>query len=284
MTLFKKISLFLYLFTFAAFLASCSSSGQTKMKHTEWCKIRYEKAEELFKKGKYGRTTDKLEEILATCAGTGYMEQAQFLMAESYFNMEDWLEARGEYGSFILNFPGSPFIETAEFRKAVSSFNMEFRVSRDEANTTIAMKDFERYLSNYPESPLRDSVNYYYNLLVERLAEKEFQTGRLYLRMDKYQAAVIYFKEFLETYPNSKRRTEALFMIAQAYNELDQFETAKLYLNIARNEASPDDKKIQKQIEKTEKKIDKAEIAFAKRMKKDSQKKRFFKEDREMQN
>ena len=86
-----------------------------------------------------------------------------------------------------MNFPGSPFIETAEFRKAVSSFNMEFRVSRDEANTTVAMKDFERYLSNYPESPLRDSVNYYYNLLVERLAEKEFQTARLYMRMDKYQ-------------------------------------------------------------------------------------------------
>ena len=247
MNLFKKIPLFLCILAETAFLVGCSSSGQTKMKHTEWCRIRYEHAEELFKKEKYGRATDKLEEILATCAGTGYMEQAQFLIAESYFNME-------------------------------------FRVSRDEANTTVAMKDFERYLSNYPESPLRDSVNYYYNLLVERLAEKEFQTARLYLRMDKYQAAVIYFKEFLETYPNSKRRTEALFMIAQAYNELDQFETAKLYLNIAKNEASADDKKIQKQIAKTEKKIDKAEIAFAKRMKKDSQKKRFFKEDREMQN
>ena len=284
MNLFKKIPLFLCILAETAFLVGCSSSGKSKMKHTEWCRIRFEGAEELFKKEKYGRATDRLEEILSTCAGTGYMEQAQFLMAESYFNMEDWIEARGEYGSFILNFPGSPFIETAEFRKAVSSFNMEFRVSRDEANTTIAMKDFERYLSNYPESPLRDSVNYYYNLLVERLAEKEFQTARLYLRMDKYQAAVIYFKEFLETYPNSKRRTEALFMIAQAYNELDQFETAKLYLNIARNEANPDDKKIQKQIEKTEKKIDKAELAFAKRMKKDSQKKRFFKEDREMQN
>jgi outer membrane protein assembly factor BamD len=161
---------------------------------------------------------------------------------------------------------------------------MEFRVSRDEANTTIAMRDFERYLSNYPESPLRDSVNYYYNLLVERLAEKEFQTARLYMRMDKYQAAVIYLKEFLETYPNSKRHTEALFMITEAYNELDQFETAKLYLNIARNEASPDDKDILKKIEKSEKAIDKSELAFAKRMKKDSQKKRFWKEDRQMQN
>ena len=284
MNLFKKIPLFLCILAGTAFLVGCSATNQPKMKHTEWCKIRFDKAQELYKKEKYSRAIEKLEDILSTCAGTGYMEQAQFLMAESFFNTEDWIEARGEYGSFILNFPGSPFIETAEFRKAISSFNMEFRVSRDEANTTVAMKDFERYLSNYPESPLRDSVNYYYNLLIERRAEKEYQTAKLYLRMDKYQAAVIYFKEFLETYPKSKRRTEALFQIAQAYNELDQFETAKLYLNIARNEASPDDKKIQKEIEKTEKKIDKAEIAFAKCMKQDSQKKRFFKEDREMQN
>lgn len=281
---FKKIPLFLSFFMVAAFFVGCSSSGQTKMKHTEWCKIRYEKAEELFKAGKYGRTTDRLEEILSTCAGTGYMEQAQFLMAESYFNQEDWIEARGEYGSFILNFPGSPFIETAEFRKAISSFNMEFLVSRDEANTTIAMKDFERYLSNHPDTPLRDSVNYYYALLVDRLAEKEFQTARLYWRMDKYQAAVIYFKEFLETYPSAKRREEALIMLARSYNELDQFETAKLYLNIAKNELKEDDKDSRKGIEKAEKKIAKAEIAFAKRMKKDSEKKRIQKEEIEMKN
>ena len=284
MNLLKKIPLFLCLLVPTLAIVGCTTSTQTKTKHSEWCRLRYENAEELFKKEKYGRTTEKLEEILATCAGSGYMEQAQFLLAESYFNMEDWIEARGEYGSFILNFPGSPFIETAEFRKAISSFNMEFRVSRDEANTTVAMKDFERYLSNHPDSPLRDSVNYYYNLLIERRAEKEYQTARLYMRMDKYQAAVIYLKEFLETYPHSKRHTEAVFMIADAYNELDQFETAKLYLNMAKNEASPDDKDLLKKIEKTEKKIDKAEIAFANRMKKDSQKKRFWKEDREMQN
>lgn len=283
MKLFKKIPLFLCFFSVAALVVGCSSSAP-KMKHTEWCKVRYEKAEELFKAGKYGRTTEKLEDILSTCAGTGFMEQAQFLMAESYFNMEDWIEARGEYGSFILNFPGSPFIETAEFRKAISSFNMEFLVDRDESNTTIAMRDFERYLSNHPESPLRDSVNYYYGLLVDRMAEKEFQKGRLYWRMDKYQAAVIYFKEFLETYPTTKRREEALILLARSYNELDQFETARLYLNIARNELKEDDNSFRRDIEKVEKKIDKAEVAFAKRMKKDSEKKKNQKEDKDMQN
>jgi len=283
MNLLKKFPLFLCIFSTAALIAGCSSSG-SKMKHTEWCKVRYDKAEELFKAGKYGRTTEKLEEILSTCAGTGFMEQAQFLLAESYFNQEDWIEARGEYGSFILNFPGSPFIETAEFRKAISSFNMEFQADRDESNTTIAMRDFERYLSNYPESPLRDSVNYYYSLLIDRMAEKEFQKGRLYWRMDKYQAAVIYFKEFLETYPNSKRHNEALMYLVKAYTELDQFETARLYLNIAKNELKEDDNSTRKEIESIGNKIEKAEIAFNKRMKKDSESKRIEKEEKEIKN
>ncbi len=279
-----KTPLLLNLFVSTIFLVGCSSSQSGKVSHTEFCKAKYEKAEGLFKDGKYGRAQDKLEDILSLCAGTGYMEQSQFLLAESYFNLEEWIEARGEYGSFIINFPGSPFVETAEFRKAISSFNMEFRVSRDESNTTIAMRDFERYLSNYPDSPLRDSVNYYYDLLVERMAEKEFQTGRLYLRMDKPQAAAIYFKEFLETYQKSKRRREVLFLIAQAYTDLDQFESARNYLAQAKTELPEDDKDIQKLLEKTEKKIQKAEAKYEKRLKKDSENKRQQKEEKEMRN
>ena len=284
MKLSLKTALFTSLFLSVALLGACSSNSSTRVTHTQFCKDKLEKAEELFKKEKYGRVIDKLEEIMSYCAGTGYLEQTSFLLAESHFNLEQWIEARGEYGSFVMNFPGSPYAETAEFRKAIASFNMEFRVSRDDANTTVAMKDFERYLSNHPESPLRDSINYYYGLLVERLAEKEFQTARLYLRMDKPQAAVIYFKEFLETYKQSKRRKEALFLTSQAYTELDQFESAREYLDIARQELKADDKDGQKMLEKTEEKIAKAEKSFEKRIKKDAEKKRVQKEEREMLN
>ena len=283
MTFFQKTAPFLCLFTLAAIFTGCSSDQRGKMSHAEYCRIKYEAAEELFKKQKYGRAQDKLEEILSLCAGTGYMEQSQFLLAESYFNLEEWLEARGEYGSFIVNFPGSPFAETAEFRKAVSSFNMDYKVDRDESNTTAAMKDFERYLANHPNSPLRDSVNYYYDLLVDRVAEKEFQTGRLYLRMEKPQAAVIYFKEFLETYPKAKRRQEVLFLISDAYTDLDQFEPARQYLTIAQNEA-PEDADIKKRVQKAETKIAKAEEAYEKRLKQEAEKKRLQKEEKNLAN
>ena len=283
MNFFKKSTLFFTIFFSASLLAGCGGSD-SKKNHAEFCKAKYDTAEDLFKRGKYGRAMDKLEEILSYCAGTGYMEKSQFLLAESYFNLESWIEARGEYGSFVLNFPGSPFIETAEYRKALSSYNMEYKISRDESNTTTAMKDFERYLSDFPDTPLRDSVNYYYAQLVERMAEKEFQTARLYMRMDKPQAAVIYFKEFLETYQKSKRRREVLFLIAQAYTDLDQFEAARNYLAQAKVELPEDDKDIQKLLAKTEKKIQKAEAKYEKRLKKDSESKRQQKEEKEMRN
>jgi outer membrane protein assembly factor BamD len=276
-----KSTLFVPLFLYMATMMGCSSTSTSKITHTEWCKERYEAAEVLYKAQKYGRAVEKLEEILSTCAGSGYMEQAQFLLAESHFNLEQWIEARGEYGSFIVNFPGSAFAETAEFRKAVSSFNMDYKVDRDESNTTTAMKDFERYLANHPDSPLRDSVNYYYNLLVDRVAEKEFQTGRLYLRMEKPQAAVIYFKEFLETYPNAKRRNETLFLISDAYTDLDQFETARQYLAVAQSE-STDNEDVQKRVKKAEQKIAKAEEAYEKRLKKEAEKKRLQKEEKKL--
>ena len=282
MTLFSKSAPILCLFALTAFLSGCSSDRGT-ISHTEFCRNKLTAAEELFNKQKYGRAQDKLEEIISLCSGTGVMEKSSFLLAQSYFNLEEWIEARGEYGSFVANFPGSSYIEDAEFRKAISSFNIEFKVARDETNPTTAMKDFERYLSNYPDSPLRDSVKYYQNLLTERLAEKEFQTARLYYRMDKYQAAVIYLKEFLEKYTVSKRRKDAFKIIVDSYIELDQFEPARSYLTMMQGEFAGDDD-IEKIVKKNEKNIASAEKDFEKRMKKDSKKKKEDKEDKEMTN
>lgn len=262
----------------AVLLAACSSSQKLSPgeQRNAMCKELYETADSLFLLGKYGRTLEPLEELMSDCAGSGYMEQGQFMLAEAQFNLENWIEARGEYASFVLNFPSSPYLETAEFRKAISSFNMEYHTARDETNTTVAMKDFERYLSNYPESPLIDSVNYYRGLLSERFAEREYQTARLYYKMDKPQASVIYLKEFLDVYPYSKRRGEAFILISLCYMKLDQFARAREYLQSARENPPRyvEKEDFEKQLKKAEKKIDKAEIKYAKRVKKEQEKTR----------
>jgi outer membrane protein assembly factor BamD len=262
------------------FLSACASS-EGGGDRTSMCKERYTQAEKEFKEGKYGKVKEPLEEILSLCVGTGYMEQTQFLLAESYFNLEEWIEARGEYGSFVLNFPSSPFIETAEFRKAVSSFNMEFHVARDESNTTLAMKDFERFASNYPNSPLLDSVTYYRAQLSERRAAKDYETAKLYYRMDEPQAAVIYLKEFLTLYPQSKKIPDVLFLLIQSYTALDQFESARYYLTQAKTTLPGTVPKRDETIADLEEAIGKAEVKFAKKLEKEQKQKLIKKEEAE---
>ena len=48
---FLKLPLLLSLFISAAFFASCSSSNSGKVNHTEFCRAKYEVAEEYYKKG-----------------------------------------------------------------------------------------------------------------------------------------------------------------------------------------------------------------------------------------
>lgn len=274
----KHFSIFVLLAATAYSLIACAPSDGGGDR-TQMCKNRFDAADKDFKEGNYGRVKEPLEEILNICIGTGYMEQAQFLLAESYFNLEEWLEARGEYGSFINNFPSSPFIETAEYRKGVAAFNIEYDIDRDETNTTLAMRDFEKFQSNYPESPLMDSVNYYMNLLIERRAERDYRTARLYHKLDHPQSTVIYMKEFLDLYPRSKRRPEALNLLIESYAELDQFETARYYLENYRLTV-PDS--IQKRIETVEDQeayIAKLEKKFLKRIEKEKKQKLIEKQE-----
>lgn len=257
--------------------ANTSKNQNADADRLAMCQERFSKIDESFKKQEYGKIKVKLEELLTACPGTGFMEQAQFMLAESHFHLEEWIEARGEYGSFILNFPGSPFIETAEFRKAVSSFNMEYHIARDETQTAVAMKDFERFASNYPESPLKDSVTYYYDLLLNRLAEKDYQTANLYYKLEKPKAVIIYLKDFLANYPKNQKRFDAFLLMARSYSDLDQFDMARLYLKEASESTTVEKQKKDKEIKSLESHIASAEVRFEKKLKEELSQKRIKK-------
>jgi outer membrane protein assembly factor BamD len=258
-------------------LTSCSSKKYTGTL-TEKCRAEYSDAEEKFKAGKYWKTKEDLEEILQNCTGTGVMEEAHFLLAESHFRLEEWLEARAEYGSFVNFFPGSPYAETAAYRKAVSAYNLSYKDSRDQSNTTFAIRDFNRFDSEYPNSALLDSAYMYLDSLNNRVAENDFQIARLYSRMGEPGAAAIYLKEFLDEFPKSPRYKEAILMIVNSYIEMKEFAAAKFYLERLRSTYSADEKMLAS-ANKLEEDIAKAEKSLEKKLEKERKHKLQQKDD-----
>jgi len=250
---------------------SCSSktySGSI----TEKCKAEYSAAEVKYKAGKYWSTKDDLNEILQNCTGTGVMEETHFLLAEVHFHLEEWAEAREEYGSFVNFFPGSPYAETAAYRKAVSAYNLSYKDSRDQSNTTFAIRDFNRFGSDYPNSALLDSAILYLDSLSNRVAENDFKIARLYSRMGEPGAAAIYLKEFLEDFPKSPRQKEAIVMLISSYIDMKEFSAAKFYLERLRDIYNADEKMLAS-AKKLEGRIADAEKSLEKKLEKERKQK-----------
>lgn len=257
-------------------LASCSSAPAGDRQAV--CREKFEKAEAGFKKEKYWQSQDIMEEILNECHGTGFMERTQFMMAESYFHEEEWVDARGEYTTFLLNFPSSPYAETAAFRKALSSYNMSYTDMRDDSPTQTAIRDFEDFRSNYPSSAFQDSATHFQDSLYNRLGEKDFQTASLYKRMNEPLAAAIYLKSFINEFPNSPRFFEAHLLIIDCYIKLQQFEQAEFYLERLAKQFPAAKSEYQSRQED----LADSKKSFEKNLKNDIQEKVYIKEDAKM--
>jgi outer membrane protein assembly factor BamD len=179
---------------------------------------------------------EELSIFLSRCMGTIYMEDAQYMLAQLHFNLKEYVRARGEYDIFMENFPSSDRIETAMYHKALASALQPYVEGRDESNTRQARIEFGNFVSLFPLSAKRDSAEYHMNRMMERMALRDYNIARLYLRMKEPQAAAIYLKDFIAEYPDSDLYESAITNLIQCYIRLEQFDQAQFYLDRYRND------------------------------------------------
>ncbi len=251
-----------------ALLVGCASKTPSTLSKTDQCRVEVENARQLIAEERYFPAREELNQTLSNCSGTGFLEEAQFLLAETYFAEKSWLEARGEYSSFVRYYPTSAYAEIAAYRKALSALNMPFVLGRDQSYTDRAIDDFNSFLTDFPSSTKIDSAQIHLNTLIERKAESSYSIARLYFRMEEYQAAAIALKDFLKAYPHSKRIAESREMLLDSYLSLKQFSQAEQWLAFFKSDSvqaypSSEAEKRTLQIEKEKKRFASARVKEA---------------------
>ncbi len=213
-------------------ISGCSSEKENIKTRTALCKELYANAKVLFDEEEYYELQEDVNELLNTCTGTGVMEESQYLLAESHFRSENWLESRSEFSIFASHYPNSPKAIDAIYKKGLSSFNMEFVPGRDGAHTKNSISDFNDFVTQYPKDSLVDSARFYISELNERMASADMATAELYLTMGKPLATAIYLKDFLIEHPQSKRINTALIMLVECYTRIEQFNQALQFIEM----------------------------------------------------
>lgn len=200
----------------------------------------------------YVQAVTEFQKLIFNYPGAVFIDSAQYLLGMSYFNQKEYPLALTEFDKFLSSFPTSRLSDDASFMVAFCDFKMSFRAELDQEHTLQTIEKLQNFLDDYPTSDRAEDAQ---NLLQEcrsKLAKKAYQTGRLYLKMKRYESALIYLKEVVNEYHNTQWASSARFQLAEVYFKQKKFDQAKEeYQEFLEN--FPQDKSAKKAKERLEK-------------------------------
>lgn len=176
----------------------------------------------------------------------------EFFQALKTYQSSDYLKARGEFSSYLANFPKGKYREDAMFLKAETAYKI---LTEDPKNLNLQpiIDDYKLAFGMYPESKFEDMALYriaeVYNKMGLRMESKanfeiiidKFPEGRYALRARLRKAQILIeekdyefaYKELLKVVkkePTSEEARDATFQIASFYyNNRDYERAIKIY-------------------------------------------------------
>ncbi|HLF19513.1 MAG TPA: outer membrane protein assembly factor BamD, partial [Bacteroidota bacterium] len=132
--------------------------------------------------------------------GSRLADDAQFYLAESRYLREEYVLAAYEYDLLLRTMPTSEFVARARFRKALCYYSLSPDSYRDQGYTRKAIDEFQAFLEYNPTDSLATGAEAKIAELNMKLAEKEYENGIIYMRMEYYKSASISFDFVLEKF------------------------------------------------------------------------------------
>jgi outer membrane protein assembly factor BamD len=191
-------------------LSSCGDY-QKLLKSTDF-DLKKSKAKEYYDKGEYVKTTEILTQILPRFRATEEAEDLNWMNAQAYFGMKDYIMAGSTFKSFIEQFPFGKHAEDAYYMAALCDYNMSPRPELDQENTKNALEEFTIFLNKFPNSSKVEDSKKRIKDLQDKLVEKSYLNAKLYYDMKQYKAAVVALNNSLKENADSKYREKMMYL------------------------------------------------------------------------
>jgi len=208
----NKLTLFSTIFILI--FSSCSQY-QKLLKSNDY-NLKFEKAVEYYQKKDFDRALSLFEDLTTVFRGTQRAEEVDYYYAYCTYYTGDILMAAYYFDKFYKTYPLSKHTEECEFMAAYCLYEYSPSPDLDQTYTHKAINHFQLFLTHYPQTQLKDSVNHLITHLNHKLETKAFNNAKLYLMLGHYKAAIVALKNVLQDYPNTSYREDILFNILKS--------------------------------------------------------------------
>ena len=153
--------------------------------------------------------------MLSDFPGSHLTDDAQFGLGKASQCQKDYLTAIFEYERLLNEYPVSPFAAEARFQIGECYYQDARDIHHDQGETHKAIREFARFIEDYPQSDLMPKAEARIRSLRNQLAGKEVMIAYNYIKWKYYTAAKLYAEGVVKQYPDTEAALEARFVIAQ---------------------------------------------------------------------
>lgn len=180
----------------------------------------YRLAQEEYERGDYGDAAETLDRLLLVYPAFEQAADAAFLLADAYFQDEQYITASSEYTRFLDRYPAHPNAPRAALGVCRSYAGLSPISQRDQTFTDQALTVCRNVVGDFQGRPEAEEAADIANGMRDKLARKVYENGSYYLRREFYDSAIIYFEELVEDYPDTEWAPKGLLGIIQAYQAI----------------------------------------------------------------
>jgi outer membrane protein assembly factor BamD len=209
---------------FALSVWSCGSSNVTQNLTAE---DRFELGKKKFVDGDYLEAVNEFEIVRLQFPGSGVADKAQFFLAECHYKMDEYLLAAEDYQTLKRNMPASSYVPLAQYKIAMCYYSLSPGSSLDQIYTKRAIDEFQAFIEYNPTHEFVHDAEEKIKELNTRLAKKLYDSAELYVKMEYYKAATIYYGYVVEKYHDTKYAEPALLGKVKALIARKRFGEAK---------------------------------------------------------
>lgn len=212
------------------FLVTCKSTDVTKNLSAE---DRFSLGKKHFDDGEYTDAIAEFNVVKLQYSGSSVGDDAQYYLGECHYQQEEFLIAAEEYQTLRRSMPASPLVPMAQYKTAMCFYSLSPKSRLDQVYTKRAIDEFQAFIEYNPLHELAKDAAAKINELNTKLAKKLFDSGKLYVKMEEYKSAVIYFSSVIEKYhdteyaePSYVEKARVLLArrhFKEAYDEVNKF-------------------------------------------------------------
>jgi outer membrane protein assembly factor BamD len=183
-----------------------------------------------FEEEKYVKASQQFNIIVDRASHTDLGDDALFFLAESYFLNKDYDLALVEFEKLVSRMGFSPYIEKSRWRICETLMLLSPNFYHDQESSKKAIAQIQDFLDDFPNSEYSKDADKLINELRTRLAEKNMETGKLYVKLKAYDSAIVSYKIVVNEFYDTKFFNDANMEIIRCLALQNKSDEAKQYL------------------------------------------------------